>query len=109
MQIRKTYKEVNPELLYAEIKDFVLKQGVNPGEAKVETYALPSDSSSFITRGTMTFKIQDKECLRAHVVGSVKTETKVMLDIDEKLFPSDKVSALQDDLDFIFGSYEVKS
>ena len=109
MQIRKTYKEVNPELLYAEIRDFVLKQGVNPGEAKVETYALPSDSSSFITRGTMTFKIQEKECLRAHVVGSVKTETKVMLDIDEKLFPSDKVSALQDDLDFIFGSYEVKS
>jgi hypothetical protein len=109
MQIRKTYKEVNPELLYAEIRDFVLKQGVNPGEAKLETYALPSDSSSFITRGTMTFKIQDKECLRAHVVGSVKTETKVMLDIDEKLFPPDKVSALQDDLDFIFGSYEVKS
>jgi len=109
MQIRKTYKEVNPELLYAEIRDFVLKQGVSPGEAKVETYALPSDSSSFITRGTMIFKIQDRECLRAHVVGSVKTETKVMLDIDEKLFPSDKVSALQDDLDFIFGSYEVKS
>ena len=114
MQIRKTYKEVNPELLYAEIRDFALKQGTSPGEEKIETYALPSNSSSFITRGTLTFKIQsepgktEKECLRAHVVGSVKTETKVMLDIDEKLFPSDKVSALQDDLDFIFSSYEVK-
>ena len=114
MQIRKTYKEVNPELLYAEIRDFALKQGTSPGEAKVETYALPSDTSSFITRGTLTFKIQsepgkpEKECLRSHVVGSVKTETKVMLDIDEKLFPSDKVSALQEDLDFIFSSYEVK-
>ena len=114
MQIRKTYKEVNPELLYAEIKDFALKQGVIPGEAKIETYALPSDTSSFITRGTLTFKIQsepgksEKECLTVHVVGSVKTETKVMLDIDEKLFPPEKVSALQDDLDFIFGSYEVK-
>jgi len=114
MQIRKTYKEVNPELLYAEIRDFTLKQGTSPGEAKLETYALPSDTSSFITRGTLTFKVQEapgkaeKECLRAHVVGSVKTETKVMLDIDEKLFPPDKVSALQEDLDFIFGSYEVK-
>jgi hypothetical protein len=114
MQIRKTYKEVNPELLYAEIKDFALKQGTSPGEAKIETYALPSDTSSFITRGTLTFKIQnepgkaEKECLRAHVVGSAKTETKVMLDIDEKLFPSDKVTALQEDLDFIFSSYEVK-
>ena len=115
MQIRKTYKQVNPELLYAEIRDFVLKQGVSLDEAKVETYALPSDTSSFITRGTLTFKSQagsdktEKECLRAHVVGSVKTETKVMLDIDEKLFAADKVSALQEDLDFIFGSYEVQS
>ena len=114
MQIRKTYKEVNPELLYAEIRDFALKQGTSLGEEKIETYALPSNTSSFITRGTLTFKIQnepgkaEKECLRAHVVGSARTETKVMLDIDEKLFPSDKVSALQEDLDFIFGSYEVK-
>jgi len=111
MQIRKTYKEANPELLYSEIKDFVLKQGVSLGEAKLETYAVPSDTSSFITRGTLTFKVREelckteKECLRAHIIGSAKTETKVMLDIDEKLFSPDKVSALQEDLDFIFGSY----
>ena len=114
MQIRKTYKEVNPELLYDEIKDFVQKQGAIIGEAKLETYSLPNDSSSFISRGTLTFKIHselgkgDKECLTAHIVGSAKGETKLMLDIDEKLFPQKKVSALQDDLDFIFGSYEVK-
>ena len=108
MQIRKTYKEVNPELLYAEIRDFVLKQGASLGEEKMETYALPSDTSSFITRGTLAFRVQEKECLRAHVVGSAKTETKVMLDIDDKLFPAEKLSALQEDLDFIFGAYEVK-
>ena len=114
MQIRKTYKEVNPELLYHEIRDFTLKQGAVIGETKLETYSVPSDSSSFISRGTLAFKIQDKsdktekECLRAHIVGSAKGETKLMLDIDEKLFPQPKVSALQDDLDFIFGSYEVK-
>ncbi|GAI64808.1 unnamed protein product, partial [marine sediment metagenome] len=110
----KTYKEVNPELLYDELRDFILKQGAIIGETKLETYSLPTNSSSFISRGTLTFKLQDKpgkaekECLRAHIVGSAKGETKVMLDIDEKLFPEDKVSALQDDLDFIFGSYEVK-
>ncbi|MFH0769664.1 MAG: hypothetical protein V1932_08935 [Chloroflexota bacterium] len=114
MQIRKTYKEINPELLYHEIRDFTQKQGAIIGETKLETYSLPSDSSSFISRGTLTFKIKDeldkteKECLRAHIVGSARGETKVMLDIDEKLFPQQKVSALQDDLDFIFGSYEVK-
>ncbi len=114
MQIRKTYKEVNPELLYHEIRDFTQKQGAIIGEAKLETYSLPSDSSSFISRGTLTFKMQDesgkmeKDCLRVHIVGSAKSETKLMLDIDEKLFPQQKVSALQDDLDFIFGSYEIK-
>ena len=113
MQIRKTYQEVNPELLYAEMRDFTLKQGVILGEEKMETYALPSDTSSFITRGTLTFRVQDesgkgKECLRAHVVGSAKTETRVMLDSDDKLFSPEKLSALQEDLDFIFGSYEVK-
>ena len=114
MQIRKTYKEVNPELLYHEVRDFILKQGAVIDEAKLETYSLPSDSSSFISRGTLTFKIQDKqgkaekECLSVHIVGSAKNETKVMFDINEKLFPQEKISALQDDLDFIFGSYEAK-
>ena len=32
----------------------------------------------------------------------------LMLDINEPLFPKDRVSALQGDLDFIFSSYEVK-
>jgi hypothetical protein len=115
VQIRKTYKEVNPELLCDELRDFVLKQGVSIGEEKIETYALPTDTSSFITRGTLTFKVKsepnkaEKECLRAHIVGSAKSDTKVMLDTNEKLFPEEKISALQADLDFIFGSHEVKS
>jgi len=114
MQIRKTYTGVNPELLYDEIRDFVAKQGTTIGETKLETYSLPTDSSSFISRGTLTFKIKgepgrgEKECLRAHIVGSAKGETKLMLDIDEQLFTKDKIAALQEDLDFIFGSYETK-
>jgi len=114
MQIRKTYKGVNPELLYGEIRDFTLKQGTVIDKAKLETYSLPSDSSSFISRGTLTFKIQsksgkgEKECLRAHIVGSAKGETKVMFDIDEELFSREKINALQDDLNFVFSSYEVK-
>ncbi len=114
MQIRKIYKDIKPELLYDEIRDLIQKQGAVIGEAKLETYSLPSDSSSFISRGTLTFKIHseldkaEKECLTAHIVGSAKGETKLMLDIDDKLFPQQKVSALQDDLDFIFGSYKVK-
>jgi hypothetical protein len=111
MQIKKVYREVNPGLLYDEIRDFVRKQGVSIGDAKLETYSLPNDSSSFIYRGTITFKggKDDKECLRVHLVGSPRDETKLILDIDEKLFAQEKVAALLEDLDFIFSSYETKS
>ena len=114
MQIKKTYQDLKPELLYDEVKDFTLKQGAIIGEAKFETYSLPSDSSSFISRGTLTFKVKgkpgetEKECVRAHIVGSARGETKLMLDIDENLFPQQKVSALQEDLNFIFASYETE-
>ena len=114
MHIKKTYREVNPELLFDEIRDFALKQGLAVGEAKLQTYSSPTDSSLFISRGTLIFKIQgksdksEKECLRANIVGSAKGETKVMLDIDDRLFPQEKVAALQDDLEFIFGSYEAE-
>lgn len=114
MQIRKTYHDLQPELLYDEVRDFTLKQGAIIGESKFETYSLPSDSSSFISRGTLAFKIKgkpgetEKECVRAHIVGSARGETKLMLDIDENLFPQQKVSALQEDLNFIFASYETE-
>lgn len=107
-QIKKTYQEINPELLNAEIKEFILKQGASPGEDKLETYTLPDESAVFGTRSTMTFTMSGKECLRVHIVGSIKSETKLMIDADDKLFPKEKLSALQSDIDFIFSSYEVK-
>ena len=112
MQIRKVYQDVNPQLLYDEVRDFVQKQGAVVGESTLSTYLLPDNSSSFMFRGNITFKIQieqtkvEKECLRAHIVGTVKGETKLMLDTDEESFPQEKFSALQDDLNFIFESYE---
>jgi hypothetical protein len=114
MQIKKTYTEVSPELLFAEIRDFTLKQGASLGENKLETYTIPDESASFGTRATLTFNVKGeagkagKECLRAHIVGMARGESKLMIDVDEKLFPQEKISALQADLDFIFGSYEVK-
>ena len=113
MQIRKTYNGVNPELLYDEVKDFAQKHGATADQARLETYSLPG-GSAHVVRGTLTFKVPGEsgkaqtQCLRAHIVGSAVGETKMMLDIDETLFPHEKVTALQEDLDFIFGSYEVK-
>jgi hypothetical protein len=106
MQIRKTYMNINPELLYAEIRDFALEQGLTLGENKQETYTMPDESAMFISRGNLSFTSKDKECLRVHIVGSKRGETKLMIDADDTLFPKEKLKALQEDLDFIVSSYE---
>ena len=108
MQIKKTYFNIKPELLYDELRDLVSKQGLTLGETKFETYSLPTDSSSFISRGTLTFKTNGKECLRAHLVGSAIGDMKLVVDINEELFAADKIKAVRDDLDFIFSAYEKK-
>lgn len=62
----------------------------------------------------MTFSVEGgpeksvKECLTVHLLGSDKGETSVIFDIDEKLFTEERLNALQSDLDFMFGSYEVE-
>ena len=108
MQIKKTYKEINPELLYAEIKSLALKHGVILSDENLTTYSQPSDSSYFISRGTLSFKTDDKsgpgkEVLNAHILGSVRGDTRLLLDIDEKLFPEQEIAAFQEELEFIFG------
>jgi hypothetical protein len=108
MQIRKTYRDIHPTLLFDEIREFVLRQGVTLGQNKMETYSIPSDSSNFIFRGTLTFNVKGKEALRAHFTGTDKGETKLMLDSEDTLFPKEKVAALEDDLDFMLGAYEPK-
>jgi hypothetical protein len=108
MQIRKTYQNINPAILYDEIKEFVQRQGVTLNQNRLDTYSIPTDSSSFIYRGTLSFNVQGKEGLRIHIIGTDKGETKLVLDSDDILFPKEKLSALEDDLNFMLGSFESK-
>ena len=114
MQIRKIYQNVKPELIYEQIKDFATKQGTVIQDARLNTSATPDDTSSFVSRGTITFSMAGgpeksaKECLSVYLLGSDKGETRVIFDIDEKLFTQERLNALLSDLDFILGSYEVK-
>ena len=113
MQVRKTYRDINPELLHDQVRDFVQKYGPVLDKAHLQTYSLPG-ASAHMVRSKLTFKIKakqeqaEKECIRVHIIGSAVGETKMMLDIDDEFFPQAKVSALEEDLDFIFGSFEVK-
>ncbi len=106
MQIRKTYKNINPALLYDEIKEFVQRQGVTLGQNRLETYSMPTDSSNFVYRGTLTFQSQEKEALRVHITGTNQGETRLLLESRDELFPEEKIAALEDDLNFMLGPSE---
>ena len=112
IQIRKTYRGINPEMLCDEIRGLAQKQEIIVGEAKLQTYSLPSGSTQ--SRVTLAFKTQgekpedQKSCGDAHIIGTPAGETKMLLDLDENLLAQEKISALQEDLDFILGSYEIK-
>jgi hypothetical protein len=105
MQIRKTYTAVNPTLIYDEVKEFASRQGLVMDQNKLETYSNPSDSSTFLYRGTLTFKVQGQEALRAHLLGQDRGETKLLIDSVDNLISVEKLKALEADLDFSLGSY----
>lgn len=112
VQIRKTYRGMNFEMLYDEVRDLIQRQGIVVGETELQTYPLPSGSTQ--SRVVLVFKTQaereedQKGCGGAHIVESPGGETKLILEIDESLFPQEKISAFQEELDFMLGSYEVK-
>ena len=112
IQIKKTYRGLNPGMLCDEIQILLQKQGVTAIETESQTYGLPSGDTQ--SRSTLALKTEaeqekdQKECGIAHILGSPMGETKMLLDVDETLCPQEKLSAFQNDLDFILGSYEIK-
>lgn len=112
VQIKKTYEGLSPGMLCDEVQGLLQKQGIIVVETESQTYALPSgDTQSRTTLALKTPAEQEKnqkEFGSVHILGSPQGQTKMLLDIDETLFPQEKLSAFQGDLDFILGSYEIK-
>jgi len=112
IQIKKTYRDINPEMLYDEVRSLVQKQGIAVEDAKSQTYGLASGATQ--SRVSLTLRAEGKggkgegDCGSIHILGSPEDETKMLLDLDENLFPEERIAAFQADLDFILGSYEVK-
>ena len=112
IQIKKTYEGLSPEMLCDEVQGLLQKQAIMVVETESQTYALPSgDTQSRTTLALKTPAEQErnqKEFGSVHILGSPRGQTKMLLDVDETLFPQEKLSAFQGDLDFILGSYEIK-
>lgn len=112
IQIKKTYRGLSPGMLCDEVRGLLQKHGIEVVETESQTYALASGDTQ--SRTTLALKTpaeqgkNQKEFGSVHILGSPQGETKMLLDIDETLLPQGKLSAVQADLDFILGSYEIK-
>jgi hypothetical protein len=99
-------------MLSDEVRELLQKHSIIVMETESQTYALPSGDTQ--SRTTLALKMpaqqekDQRQCGSVHILGSPHGETKMLLDIDETLFPKEKLSAFQSDLDFILGSYEAK-
>jgi len=110
-QIRKTYRGLNPSMLRDEVRGLLHRQGIVAVEIESQTYGL----SSGATQSRITLALQTRggpenqsQCGSVHILGSPRDETKILLEVDEALCPQERVSAFQEDLDFVLGSYEMK-
>ncbi|MDY7019441.1 MAG: hypothetical protein SU899_05165 [Chloroflexota bacterium] len=112
VQIKKTYRGINPEMLCDEIRGLAQKKGLLAGETTEQTYSLPSGTTQ--SRITLVFKIQDKqteeqkECGSVNIVSLPGGEANLLLELEETVLAEEKVSAFKEDLDFALDSYEVK-
>ena len=112
VQIKKTYRGLNPGMLCDEVRGLLQKQGIIGVETKSQTYGLSSGATQ--SRITLALRTQARqgqdqnECGSVHILNSPRDETKMLVDIDETLISQEKLSAFQNDLDFILSSYEIK-
>ena len=110
-QIRKTYRGLNPSMLRDEVRGLLHKQGIAAVATESQTYGL----SSGATQSRITLALQtrggpenQRQCGSLHILGSPRDETKMLLEVDGALCPQERLSAFQEDLDFVLGSYEMK-
>ncbi len=106
-RVRKTYRGLNPEMVYDEVRDLVARHGLDVTAARLQTYSIQSGATQ--SRVTVSIRTTDgTECGSLHVLGSAGGDVRLSLDIDEGSVGSAVVAALQDDIDFMLGPYEVK-
>ncbi len=107
VQIKKTYRGLNPEMLYDEIRDTVGRHGLNAAQANLQTYSVSSGATQ--SRVTVPVRNSDgTECGSIHILGSAHGDVRMTVILHDTLVSSEVVQALQADIDFMLGAYEVK-
>jgi hypothetical protein len=107
IQVRKTYRAVNPEMLYDVVRDLIAKQGLHVEHASIQTYSVSSGATQ--SRVTAPVRTPDGRALGSvHILGSSNNDARMALELDDAVVTPDAATAIQSDIDFILGSYEAK-
>lgn len=105
IKITRTYKNIDPEMLYAELADIASRHGgtVDTDQSSKEVTAGGGVRGSIV----VTFpKVMQIMGLGARIFGMTGGETKLSLGINEDVVPADKIKRIEEDLDFVAKGYE---
>lgn len=99
-------------MLGDEVRALLQKQGVSVIKTESQTYALPSGATqsrtTFVLRTRGSQSEEAFECGSVHIISSPGDEARMLLDIDDRVVPAEKLTAFQNDLDFVLSPYEAK-
>lgn len=108
VQFKKTYKDINAEMFLDEIRDLLQQQGILVGEEKLQTYSLPSGATQSRVTLRMKTGTEQKECGSVHITGTSSGKTEMLMSFNEGKVSQETISSLQESIDMVFDSYEVK-
>jgi hypothetical protein len=94
-------------MVYDEVRDLIARHGLDATAANLQTYSIQSGA----TQSRVTVPVRNAsgtECGSLHVLGSAEGDVRLSLDLEEAIADADVVTALQADIDFMLGPYEVK-
>jgi len=108
LQFKKTYRDINAEMFLDEIRNLLQQGGILAGEEKLQAYSLPSGATQ--SRVTLNLKTEtkQKECGSVHIIGTPSGETQMLMSFDESIVSQETISSLQESIDLVLDSYEVK-
>lgn len=106
-QLKKTYRKLNPDMLYDEMRDLLMRHGLSTGEERMQTYSIGSGA----TQSRVTAPVADSKSRQVgtlHILGAADSDVRMTLTLKDEAVPEHDAAALREDLEFILGSYEVK-
>lgn len=107
VQVNKTYRGLNLELIYDEVRDLVSRRGLVAVRSTIQTYGVSSGATQ--SRVTMPIRTSDgRDCGSLQILGATNGDARMSLEFDDTIVSSEAIKAVHSDIDFMFGPHEVQ-